>query len=49
MNDDFFKYLAVTDQLDEFLGLEEKETEDEMIDDFDEEEFEFEDEDDYEE
>jgi len=47
MDDDFFKYLAVTDQLDEFLGLEEKETEDEITDDFDEEEFE--DEDDYDE
>ena len=46
MDDDFFKYLAVTDQLDEFLGLEEKETEDEITDDSEEE---FEDEDDYEE
>lgn len=46
MDDDFFKYLAVTDQLDEFLGLEEKETEDEITDDSEEE---FEDEDDYDE
>ena len=46
MDDDFFKYLAVTDQLDVFLGLEEKETEDEITDDSEEE---FEDEDDYDE
>lgn len=46
MNDDFFKYLAVTDQLDEFLGLEENIDEEEVTDDCDEKEFE--DEDDYE-
>ena len=34
MDDDFFKYLAVTDQLDEFLGLEEDNNEDDRGEDF---------------
>lgn len=39
MDDDFFKYLVVTDQLDEFLGLEEKESEEEMTDEEDEDDY----------
>lgn len=39
MDDDFFKYLVATDQLDEFLGLEEKESEEEMTDEEDEDDY----------
>ncbi len=47
MDNDFFEYLVVTDQLDEFLGFGEKETEKEITNDSDQEELEAED--DYEE